>query len=409
MVLVSGLVAAAGDRMGHRAARAKIRIGKLRPRTASTVIAVATGVCISILTFGLVFGLSKNFRDALLRFDTIKAEAQRLTDEKKQREIELNQTKDALTQAKGDVSKLQAQTMELVKQIDQTSKELKVAGADKAKIRSELMALLTKSHKLTDEIAAKQEMVKRKEFEADSIKGVLDKARSDLEQYQSKLSTYKQGNVVLPRGAYLGYLIVHPEDQQLSDLMQAALNRVTVGLSRNGLAVSPQAGADATAFTETLSNNRGAGDMLVVISAASNVFENEAVRLAFETRPLAPLVHKGDVIMSVLVNEAVAVVTGLDGQAHEIKVPAQFDANSLSDFGATLAENFDTAARGAGFLPDLKTGEISSPVMSLADVSNDLVQRQRPFIIQFVAKQDLTALDGLAAAEIYISNPKADQ
>ena len=35
-------------------------------------------------------------------------------------------------------------------------------------------------------------------------------------------------------------------------------------------------------------------------------------------------------------------------------------------------------------------------------------QRERPFIIQFVAKQDLAALDGLGAAE-YISNPKAEQ
>ena len=75
LMVVAGLVAAGGDRMGHRAARAKIRIGKLRPRTASTIIAVITGVLISLVTFGVVFGVWADFRNALLSYSDVKCRA----------------------------------------------------------------------------------------------------------------------------------------------------------------------------------------------------------------------------------------------------------------------------------------------------------------------------------------------
>ena len=42
LLVVTGIVAASGDRMGHLAARRKIRFGNMRPRNVSTLIAVTT-------------------------------------------------------------------------------------------------------------------------------------------------------------------------------------------------------------------------------------------------------------------------------------------------------------------------------------------------------------------------------
>jgi uncharacterized protein (DUF3084 family) len=73
VAIVAGLVAAAGDRMGYRAARRKLRIGKLRPRTVAMLIAVSTGIVISLATYGVVLLIWKDFRDALTKYQSTKA------------------------------------------------------------------------------------------------------------------------------------------------------------------------------------------------------------------------------------------------------------------------------------------------------------------------------------------------
>ena len=72
--LIAGLVAAGGDWMGHRAARRKIRFGKMRPRHVSRLFAVITGVLISLVTFGVVFAVWKDVREAFTKFDSVKKE-----------------------------------------------------------------------------------------------------------------------------------------------------------------------------------------------------------------------------------------------------------------------------------------------------------------------------------------------
>ncbi len=403
MVVVSGLVAAAGDRMGHRAARARIRIGKLRPRTASTLIAVATGISISLLTFIVVFSLSRDFRDALLHFEKTKADLVQTEEALQAKGAELTQVQSALANSNQQLTSMREQSIELVKQISAKQQELDVAAMDKQKKQREVDSLTQKKKLLDNDVASG-------EIRVSSLTDLKNNLRGDIEQLEDKLASYKQGDIVLPRGTALGYQVVHADDiAQLSDLLQSALNRITVNLSKDGLAVAPQAGDDATAFIGNYPYKNASADVVIVISAASNVFENEPVRLAFEARSLAPLVRKGDVILGVLVQEQSAQVSVFGKEGATLAIPVQFDADSLSDFGVALAETLSRAAQEAGFLPDLKTGAIGNPVVHLADVGADLLQRERPFLMQFVAQQDLTALDGLEAAEIYISNPQAGQ
>src|SRR5512140_3145486 len=105
-MVVAGLVAAGGDRMGHRAARAKIRIGTLRPRTASTIIAVITGILISLVTFGVVFAVWADFRDALLRFDTIKGDLAKMEEQYNQAEAKLTAAESAKKAAEDELAGL---------------------------------------------------------------------------------------------------------------------------------------------------------------------------------------------------------------------------------------------------------------------------------------------------------------
>lgn len=67
LVPLSGFIAWAGDRIGHKTGKKRHSLFGLRPRHTATVITVAAGMCISLVTFGLMWASNATFRDILAR------------------------------------------------------------------------------------------------------------------------------------------------------------------------------------------------------------------------------------------------------------------------------------------------------------------------------------------------------
>lgn len=390
LMLVAGLVAAGGDRMGHRAARAKIRIGKLRPRTASTIIAVITGVLISLVTFGVVFAVWRDFREALLRYDEVKSRVGALQAEVAESTTLREQAVAEKARAEEDLQQAQVQMIEVTRAMAQAEDELEAAEVKVASSERELKELNAKR-------AALQKDIDNYKARLDDVRALVEKARSDVTAYQ-------EGEVVMAKGTRLYYLPLDAgEAGNLAGKLEITLAHLGENLAADGLKLDP---ASAQAAQEFASNFTPAGGRsLIVISAARNAVAGEGVLLDFSAQQLKTLVAKGDLIMEVLVGTDNARVRMKGLGERSLAVPAQFDTDSLVDFSVALYGVFSEGAQALGFLPDLRSGEIATPVESLTSIADDLVGRPRPFIIQFVAKQDAAALDGLAAAEIYISNP----
>ena len=53
-VVLGGVIATVGDRLGSRVGKARLRLFNLRPRQTATVITIVTGGLISALTLGLI-------------------------------------------------------------------------------------------------------------------------------------------------------------------------------------------------------------------------------------------------------------------------------------------------------------------------------------------------------------------
>jgi hypothetical protein len=385
LMVVAGLVAAGGDRMGHRAARAKIRIGKLRPRTASTIIAVITGV---------VFAVWKDFREALLRYDDVKGQLASLQSELNTSVKQRQDAEAAQAKAKAELSKIQSQMIDVTASLSKAQTDLTAAQAQIASSDRELKTLEAKRASLQKDI--------------DGYKGRLDDLRTLMEKARGDVTALQQGQVVMAKGTRLFYLRVGAsEPGGFANKLEVAVVRLGESLSAQGLNIDQ---ATFKAEKDFVAQYPLTGkDAVVIVSAARNVVAGENVLLAFEARELKPLVAKGDVIMEVVVGGDSARVRMKGSAELQVAVPAKFDTNSLVDFSVGLYEVFGAGAVELGFLPDLRTGEIASPLEKLTGVGSDIIGRERPFVIQFVAKSDANALDGLGDAEIYISNPPAGQ
>jgi len=400
LVIVAGLVAAVGDRMGHRAARAKIRIGNLRPRTVSTIIAVVTGILISLATYGLVFLIWADFREALTRYRTVKdeltsvqGEIEKSQDELEQTRAELEQARAEKQQADSELAMMREEKIELVQDVSQMEQELIRSRTQLSGVKGEVERLRHERKALQDEI------------EISTIR--IESLRELKEQMAER---YGEGEIILSRGTYLSYVPVNAgEASLLPGRLQVAVDRLAGLLAQDGLRLAENSNAVAKQYVEA---NPGIGvddDYVITISVARNVFENEEVQLAFEAQRLEPLISKGDVLMEVVVSETTARIRMIGIESRDISVPPVFDTDALVDFSVQLQDRFIAGARASGFLPSAQTGEFATPIESLADIATDLMERERPFVLQFVAREEATALDSLAAVDIYVSNPAATE
>lgn len=77
IVVLAGVIAYAGDRIGHQVGRKRLTLFNIRPRYTSTIVAVATGMIIAlVVTLGAIFAFNE-VKIAFFRLNQINAEITR--------------------------------------------------------------------------------------------------------------------------------------------------------------------------------------------------------------------------------------------------------------------------------------------------------------------------------------------
>lgn len=88
VMVLAGIVAYVGDRVGHQVGRRRLSLFNIRPRYTSTIIAIATGVLIGLVVTLVAIFASQEVKTAFFRMSTINSEIAEL------------QTKQSLLEAK---------------------------------------------------------------------------------------------------------------------------------------------------------------------------------------------------------------------------------------------------------------------------------------------------------------------
>ena len=81
LMVVSGIIAYIGDLLGTYVGKRRLTIFGLRPRVTALVVAISTGVLITVITLGVAATLSEDVKIALFSVNQLKAERQRLENE----------------------------------------------------------------------------------------------------------------------------------------------------------------------------------------------------------------------------------------------------------------------------------------------------------------------------------------
>ena len=83
ILVLGGVIATVGDRLGTRVGKARLSLFNLRPRQTATLITIITGIVISASTFGLLFAVSDQLRTGVFELGKIQNNLKEARDELK--------------------------------------------------------------------------------------------------------------------------------------------------------------------------------------------------------------------------------------------------------------------------------------------------------------------------------------
>ena len=266
ILILGGIIATLGDRIGTKVGKARLSMFNLRPRDTATLVTIATGGMISASTLGILLLLSGQLRDGLFRLESIRSELSSSQEQKQKIETELNAAKNEQEKAKQRLAEInkflveavrkQSETQALLQTVEskfqKADEELKKASQQEADLLSRVQnltkeqeSLQTESNQLKQEkerisgelanISRDRETLKQKVDESEQRLAAIEKQRSDLtteiasletarEQLIVSLEALRKGNVAIFADQILSIGVVRP------NLSKAELRQATIQL-----------------------------------------------------------------------------------------------------------------------------------------------------------------------------------
>jgi uncharacterized protein (DUF3084 family) len=410
VLLLGGVIATVGDRLGYKVGKARLSWFNLRPRDTAVLITILTGGLISATTLGILFAASDSLRTGVFELEKIQqklAEARSDLEAAQQEKEKIEEERDQARRDRGAAqerlnainrSLKEAQTAQ-----EETSAELETAVEKTDRLRSELdrleqerQDLVQQRDEVRKQIAARDREVQQQETviaegkarlgDLEAQQRFLDSAIVDLEQ---DLLLLRERRVVLARGEVLAGQLLQvsnpTEAEGVVDLLLRQANQVVqrktlpgTGDQNEVVIQIPQAEVDR--LIETL---RDGQPYVVRILSAGNYVTGERPVLVFTDVSLNRVVFpQGQVIAS----------TTMD--------PTTMSSGDLRDRVNLLLSAAQFRARQAGIVND----NIEVPIDSLVDFLTQVTDYDRSLIIQAIASEPAYTTGPLRLSFVALDN-----
>ncbi|AFY71873.1 hypothetical protein Pse7367_3640 [Thalassoporum mexicanum PCC 7367] len=356
ILVLSGIIATAGDRIGSKVGKARLSIFNLRPKKTATLITIVTGGVISASTLGVLLITSSQLRDGLFRLESIRADLADARAQQERIETELNDAKAQREEAQAELDIInRSLSASLVKQAE-TEKQLEDAQGQLLQTQEKLNQVLEQEQELIDEVAsllseqeeilAESEQLKiestqlqgeQAELEASleqisndrqALREKIDSAqnrlneistqRSDLarevenleysrDRLSESIQALRRGSVAIQADQVLAAAVTFPElsrselRQAITGLVQEA-NRNSIELL--GFLPGQAPTEPVITVTETQLNNLldrigdGRSYVIRLLSAGNYVRQETSVAIVADVTPNQIIFNQGDVIAS---------------------------------------------------------------------------------------------------------------
>jgi uncharacterized protein (DUF3084 family) len=391
ILVIGGVIATVGDRIGTKVGKARLSLFNLRPRRTATLITILTGIIVAASTLGILFATSGPLRTGVFELGAIQRKLRRargdLDSAKSQLETaqaQKKRTEAELNRAKAQEIAAQKQLMSTQKQIQTIGGSLKDAIAERNRALSDRVAvqrtleqnrsqLATISKQVLqfranisqlkaeqrqvvavaeEEIKAKNAVIGEREGRLKQLEAQQDFLVQEIGKLEREAEGLRRGNVAIQRGQVLSSAVVRILDprstQAAIDRLLQEANRSATQLVRPGTKPQGQiiqiTKAEVDQLIKQVSNGQ---DYVVRISSAANYLTGEnLVQVFAEAAPNQVVFREGDLIAATSLNPASLSDVQIQQRINLLVTAAGFRARRLGILT-------DTVQIGDGRVQDL--------------------------------------------------------
>jgi uncharacterized protein (DUF3084 family) len=170
ILVLGGVIASVGDRIGTKVGKARLSLFNLRPRKTAVLVTLLTGSLISGSTLAILFGASEQLRTGVFRLEKIQKNLRNARKELEQTRTQKSQVENELAQAKSEQATAQAR-------LDSTNQSLQ--------------ATLSKLSEAVKNQSRTETQLKQTQGQLNQTQGQLNQTQSQLSQTQSQLNQTK--------------------------------------------------------------------------------------------------------------------------------------------------------------------------------------------------------------------------
>ncbi|MEW6228806.1 MAG: DUF3084 domain-containing protein [Bacillota bacterium] len=195
LIVLGGVIAFVGDRIGMKVGRRRLTIFGLRPKHTSMIITVITGIVVSTSSLAVMSMVSKDVRTALFKMREIQTALATTREQLSTAVTQLSVQQEELTAKEARVGELQTQIDTLTGEIDRLSaaanvkaKEYEVLTARNATLAAELEEVKKERVKAQDELLAVQAELGKLKQQYHEMKGQYDETKASYAEAQANLA-----------------------------------------------------------------------------------------------------------------------------------------------------------------------------------------------------------------------------
>jgi len=148
ILVLGGVLATLGDRIGTKVGKARLSLFNLRPRKTATLVTVITGVTIAASILGILFATSGSLRDGIFELDSIKRKLRVARSDIQTINAQKSQVESELAKARTEQGAAQKRLDTINQSFQKAQTQLKDISQQATVLRSEIKSLLVERQQL---------------------------------------------------------------------------------------------------------------------------------------------------------------------------------------------------------------------------------------------------------------------
>jgi len=363
VVILSGLIAYIGDRIGMKMGKKRVSLFGLRPRYSSIIITIVTGILIAVLSVTILLAVYSELRQALFNINDVLTRLEYLNEELENRDQELAERDQELEARDQELSSLQQEIEAREEEIASKEAEIKAREDEIAKKDQEIAAVERELEELTQNRDELQNRVnelssQRKELETQvnelesqiaELEADYDKLREVANQLQAGVIYYMGEDMVYQKGdvIYTDVLEGGRSEQETISALNKYLQAANEVAREKEIEVNEETGMALRLQTEDILNaariiyNMDPGSRVIVsLAARVNVPQNDWLYANFQLYEDFKVFEQGQLISS-------------------REISAEQSSEEIETELEALLQDINEKAINQGLLPD-NSGQVGS-------------------------------------------------